>query len=573
MNSLFTLLFIAVTTLGQGITCNAGITCTLVDTFKLTVSGSGAWTSIEGIEKTKIQGIIIGKGITSIEHTFFSHSYALTSVTCPTECTLKKIGDAAFQGCNQLKSISIDTIETIGNKAFDKGTSASMSLSSFSFKNIKTIGDYAFQNTQMNALTFPATLESIGKNAFAGCAVIFIDVAKENTIYSSVNNAILYELKNNVKSLVIYSHGAQEFNVPNGVTVIKEYAIYNLRYLKKINLNEVVTIEKNAFFGCSGLEEVTFGKSTTDLRKGIFVGCNAIKKFIVHQDNSLFESVDDILYTKNKENKALIKYPAMKEIPNNGIYSIPAGVKVIYDYAFEGITGLKELTIGGDVYSIHSYVFKGCLNLKKVTISAPIKSVGTSVFEKLEQLSTVILGDNVKMIGKKMFANCPLTSFTMSKGVMTIESHAFFGSQLTSIEIPNTCVFIMSHAFASCNSLTSVKIGSAVKEISKEAFFGCWKLTSVDLSSATSLQRIDKAAFSSSSNIESIVIPASVKAISKDAFRISKLSSVKFLGTAKPNICSLKAFQETKVEKVKVPANYQHQRFCGLEIEKETKQS
>ena len=550
------------------VTCNTGITCKLNETSStLTVSGKGPWTTIEGIDYNwMVDILIIGKEVTSIEHSFFSHSFSLKSIICEEGCTLKTIGQKAFEGVSLLQTFPSKTIEHIGNEAFKE-----TKFPAFDFSSIKTIGDRAFQNSKIKAPTFPATLESFGEDVFGGCSVKDYVVLEGNPIYSVDKIGALYENKNNVKTLVAYPplNEATTYKIADGTTVVKSYAFNDANILTLVDLNNVVTVQQYAFNNCKKIKEFKLGEKTTDLKKGSFNGCVAIEIFTVPTTNTFFVSEDGVLLTKNAQNKALIKYPSKKQVPNNGVYTIPENVKVIYDYSFESVTGLKELTIGGEVYSIHSYAFKGCKELSKVTITAKIRSVGSYVFSQLSNLKTVVIGDNVKMIGKGMFAHCPLsTSFTMGKGVMSIESYAFSYVDLTSITIPDECVFIMSRAFYTSNKLTKVKIGAKVKEISEYAFSNCATLKEIDLSSATGLQRIDENAFSTSRSLKTIVIPSNIRIIADYAFAYSSIETITFKGTTKPNYCSSVAFKETKATKVIVPKDYEHQRFCGLEIEK-----
>ena len=567
MITIFFLLFISVFAEIKTCKCNDNIKCQLDTTTKtLTVSGNGQWKSIEECSKTEVSILSIEKGIISVEHTFFQKSGFLTSVKCANECSLKTIGDNAFSDATSINSFSSKTIETIGVNSFMK-----TKFLEFDFSSIKTIGKEAFKGSQLKEVSFPQTLETIGTNAFEDCPIVKYNVNANNKIYSSDEDGALYEKRNGIKALISYPPQAKAktlFKVANGTQIIRQNALKDISSFKTIDLNDVVSVEPNGINNCNGVTEMRLGKKTSHLTKESFSGFPLIEKYTVPQENTFFSSEDGILFTKDVKNKALIRYPLKKAISEK--YSIPSGVKVIYDYAFADITSLKELTIGNDVYSIHSYAFKECINLEKVTITASIKSVGTSVFEGMEKLSTVVLGDNVQMIGKRMFASCTkLTSLTVGKGIVSIESHAFVYSPIQSIVIPETCKYIMTNAFSGCSELTSVKIGSNVKEISRNTFSNCKKLATVDLSTATSLLRIDDNAFAMTSALKYIEIPASVQVVSELAFYQSAIEKVYYHGLQKPNYCSMNAFKETGLKVVNVPKNYVHLKFCFLDIKRD----
>lgn len=70
--------------------------------------------------------------------------------------------------------------------------------------------------------------------------------------------------------------------------------------------------------------------------------------------------------------------------------------------------------------------------------------------------------------------------------VTAIGEYAFYGSEITSITIPNTVVSIDQRAFTYCRSLTSVTISEGVTSIGFQAFFGCTKLSSMTISAKIS---------------------------------------------------------------------------------------
>jgi hypothetical protein len=88
-------------------------------------------------------------------------------VTLPDE--LVSIGDGAFKGCKELKSIKLPTnLERIGHYAF----ADCKNLTSVDFpNNLRYIGDFAFKNcSQLPVLRLPENVSHIGRNC-CSCAI------------------------------------------------------------------------------------------------------------------------------------------------------------------------------------------------------------------------------------------------------------------------------------------------------------------------------------------------------------------------------------------------------------------
>lgn len=90
--------------------------------------------------------------------------------------------------------------------------------------------------------------------------------------------------------------------------------------------------------------------------------------------------------------------------------------------------------------------------------------------------------------------------------VRVISEYAFANSQgITSVEIPNTVVYIGDEAFSGCRSLRSVTIPNSVKSISDGAFMNCTSLTSIVI--PNSVAQIGSAAFKGCTELEEITVP------------------------------------------------------------------
>ena len=404
--------------------CGEGLKCGYIydsNTFVLTLSGNGiipkaSYNKLWYSNRRNIKKIIFGDEIIGIEKDAFSSYYSnLESIHIGKN--IVSIGDKAFSNLNKLTLIEFTTgftLKTIGSSAFQN----SPLVSAFNFATIETIGEKAFCGTALKYADFTSALKSISKTAFMDCKNFESFKVENNAIYSSDSFGVLYETKDNVKLIHIYPENCKEttFTV-TGVETLKENTFSQASKLQTLNLESVKTVDTNAIIKCPALTKVIIVANTNNMKKNSINDCNVLNEFEVTNGNTFFEALNGILYTKNVENKALVRYPPAKQISEN--YSIEKGIKVIYDYAFSYIKTLKEITIGNNVYSIHSFAFEGCTSLEKVTITAPVDSIGSSVFKGINSLKTVVIGDSVKMIGNYMFENCRnLNSLTLGKCIL-----------------------------------------------------------------------------------------------------------------------------------------------------------
>lgn len=206
------------------------------------------------------------------------------TITVPTELDGRKVtglGESSFSGiyspdhpknytllsfCNQIQSVTIpESVTSIGKRAFD-GCSALTTLSLG--EKIKTIGNYAFENcTSLTGVTIPQSVTSIGYYAFEGCTNL-----NPLTIKGPITSMGNYAFAGStyLKSLTLYddiqtignfafvgSTSLKTVTLPKNLTSIGEYAFARCSELESITIPEKVkTINSKTFADCSNLEYI-----------------------------------------------------------------------------------------------------------------------------------------------------------------------------------------------------------------------------------------------------------------------------------------------------------------------------
>lgn len=192
--------------------------------------------------------------------------------------TLKvtEIGDDAFNGCADLKTLSIeDGTETL-SLGSSNGTNALFSDCSLetlyvgrnlSYETIYSpfyeeeslltkvaigpyvteIGDYMFYGcTGLTEVTIPSSVVEIGECAFFGCT------------------------------------GLSNITIPNSVTSIGKSAFHDCTSLIDVTIpNSVTSIGESAFHGCTSLIDVTIPNSVKSMEAGVFGNCTSLTSMTI----------------------------------------------------------------------------------------------------------------------------------------------------------------------------------------------------------------------------------------------------------------------------------------------------
>lgn len=159
-------------------------------------------------------------------------------------------------------------------------------------------------------------------------------------------------------------------------------------------------------------------------------------------------------------------------------------VTSIGGFAFNGCTGLTNITIPDSVTSIGLFAFKDCTNLSSVNISS------------LDAWCRINFGNSKATplcYGASLYVNgVEPTEIIFPDGMTSIKDDTFYNlKSLKSITIPDGVTSIGSSAFSGCTGLTSITLPDSVTRIGMSAFKDCINLSSVNISDFNAWCRID----------------------------------------------------------------------------------
>ena len=136
---------------------------------------------------------------------------------------------------------------------------------------------------------------------------------------------------------------------------------------------------------------------------------------------------------------------------------------------------IPESIDGENVISIGSNAFDGCTGLKEITIPAFITSIGDNAFNGWESDQTISIVYGGFTATESTWSNCSAAiEVVIPEGTTSIGDYAFYGrTGLTVITIPASVASIGNSAFHGCTGLTEFTIPASVTSIGDSAFYGC----------------------------------------------------------------------------------------------------
>ena len=183
--------------------------------------------------------------------------------------------------------------------------------------------------------------------------------------------------------------------------------------------------------------------------------------------------------------------------------------------------------------TIGAYAFAGCTGLSgDLSLPSGVNVIGDRAFQNCSGLTHLFLPVSVYQLGEGAFAFCrSLDSFTVPPALNEIPAMAFAGCEsLKSIDFPQGLFSIGNDAFLQCSGLKSIVLPNVVQSIGNSAFRLCTGLKSLALPG--DLTSISWQTFSGCSSLQRIILPAGITSVEYGAFgQCTALAEVYFAGT------------------------------------------
>lgn len=467
----------------------------------ITTIGTGAFGSCSYLASVELPSTI-----TSIGNSAFVSCQRLSNLNSSTSGeyilpnNITYIGEYVFASCYALKNVIIPNgITSIGKNAFS-GCSGltTFDTSSYSYacaipNTVTTVGESAFGDCVFRTLTIPESVTSIGLNPWRHCTSLSsITVDNTNTKYDSRNscNAVIEKSTN---KLVV---GCKNTVIPSTVTNIGSYSFYRQTTLSSISIpTSVTSIDGNyAFYGCSGLTNVTFVQ-TSQLK---YIGGYAFQNCYKIASIEIPSSVTGL------SNSAFAGCSGLTKVNSStsGECNLPSGLKSISSGGFSACTKLTSVIVSSTVTAITASVWEGCTGITSMTVDSNNSTydsrnncnaiIKTSTNELVEGCNYTVIPDSVTSIGSSAFRRC---------------------SGMTNIDIPGSVTKISTSAFTYCSGLTSVTFAqdTQISEIGNYAFSYCSNLRNAP--GQSSITSIGNYAFQYCISLTNIMIPSGVTSI------------------------------------------------------------
>ena len=282
------------------------------------------------------------------------------------------------------------------------------------------VAEYTFKdNTQLESVVIPASIITLGQDAFENCINLKSVTVQGDIPYCS-------SAFSNTGSL----SGGYTVTFGSGVTKIPENMF---RYTGKKE-NEVYPFVK----------KVVMADTVKEVGAQAFEGCYSLSDI---QWSANLEKIGGYAFHNNTSLKAL---------------NLPAKTKELGHYAFEDCTGLESIVLPASLKTMGPSVFKNCISLEKLQVNANLTSYADSFWNagSLSGGFTAVFGQGVTTVPSRMF-------FTGAN-----EQDEKF-AWVTEVTLPDSVKSIGYCAFDTCYKLTDISIGLGLETVAQNAFDRC----------------------------------------------------------------------------------------------------
>ncbi len=404
------------------------------------------------------------------------------------------IADRAFSGCNALVTVDIpSSVTEIHNRAFSGCTALrEITCGESNLCNVDLLDEYVFSGcTSLQSVPqFDASVRMVvGNSAFSGCTSL-----------------------KQVRFSYIDSFG--------------DNAFYNCSSLESVWYGRVYPVDnrvigRNAFSGCAALKEFTIPANVVKINDGAFANCVGLKQMNV--DIATPPACEGTPFRGVNVGKVYLK---VADSMMDAYKSAPVWSDFCFDPALlvtkiNGITYEDGMVTACDG-DVTDAVVEGFADGKKTV------GIAEGAFDDCVELMSVKLPVSVTEIGARAFSGC------LALKTVVCDNPILGGACFV--------VSVGEYAFSGCGSLESVPAFAADKPVSfgQYAFSGCGSLQEVSL---RSIEHFAPYMFSECLSMTSFAIPAETVSVGECAFAGCSGLTEMTSAAVEPPVCDLHAFE------------------------------
>lgn len=279
---------------------------------------------------------------------------------------VKRISGGVFYG-KSLERITLpDVIEAVESGAF-VNCSADVNIPA----SLKKVGNAAFQGSGIKNALIPPSVEELGVYIFSGCKSLI---------------KLEYQAGIKIPDGFCYETALKTVSVPGNIKEVGRYAFYRCSGLLKVSLADSITnIGDLAFFECTGLEEIHMPEQLITISKQAFDGCSSLKAITLPDSITTFgyrcfygtglESVRIPSGITDWAGSQIFGYcKALKKV------ILAEGLESVGYLVFEACTSLTELEIPASLKNIESNAFMGCGFNGHITLPGTVERLARNAF-------------------------------------------------------------------------------------------------------------------------------------------------------------------------------------------------
>ena len=342
---------------------------------------------------SNLTSISIPNTIVSVSDNAFKGCSGLLSVSLLSDADVSKAELYITNGGIKYHILNKHSVEVVSNTYSDDVVIPRV-LKAGNNYDVISIGNAAFQNCDnLISVSIPESVTKIEDNAFSGCSNL-TNINISNSI-TNIGNGVF----NNCNKLGYNSYD-NAYYLGNNENPYLVLIMAKRNNIESCDINaKCKIIYGSAFSGCAVLSDISIPESIISIGGNAFGGCTSLQR-------SEFASIHNLcsmsFYNSNANpltysNHLLINGEEITDLV------IPDTTTSIGQYAFNGCIGITSVSIPNSVSNIGNNAFYDCLNIKYLYYNS---NATGNYFSNNTAIEKIVIGDSVSNINASTFTNC-----------------------------------------------------------------------------------------------------------------------------------------------------------------------